>query len=144
MRFAGGIFTAAGLGLVAWFLNSITTNNLPSAIGPAPYLMVFTAVLVGFVAGSAAGRRAMRTSENLGTFAILSGAVAGGIVGCLQAILITAAYLTSYTTWPQDRLDQVLVLLSYPIFGLMGLFLGAGAGFFLGLLLGGFLRLVAR
>lgn len=144
MRFAGGVFTAAGLGIAAWLLNSVSTNNLPASVGFAPYLMIGAAVLIGFVAGSAAGQRATRTTENIGAFAILSGAVAGGIVGCLQAVLITAAYLTSYTTWPQDRLDQVLVLLAYPVFGMLGLFLGAGAGFLLGLLLGGFLRLVAR
>jgi hypothetical protein len=103
-------------------------------------LLLCLAALLGFLAGSAICRRAAHDRDRLGLFAGLAGGVAGGALGFAYAVTITAAYLSTYSTWPQDRLDQVLVLLSYPIFGALGSCIGGFVGWLFGLLFGGVLK----
>jgi len=125
-----------------WALAGWGTRNLPATAGRISIVLLLSlAGIVGFLAGSVICRRATRNRDHLALFSSLAGGVAGGIVGCAFALTVTAAYLASYTTWPQDRMDQVLVLLSYPAFGSLGFCLGGILGLMLGLTFGGVLKL---
>jgi hypothetical protein len=144
MIVAGGIGTAGASVAGTWLLAGLLTRNLPvsaGAISLASLLLV--AALSGFLAGSAICRRATRNRYHLGLFAGMAGAVAGGVLGCTYAITLTVAYLMSYSTWPQDRFDQVLVLLAYPVFAALGLCVGCVVGLVLGVVLGGLVRVVS-
>lgn len=142
MRNVGGLVGAGICAAVAFFLATAGTHNLPGSVaGLAQIGIVGCAAIVGFVAGSAVAKRAGRDRSHIGLFSALAGGVAGGTLGCVYALAITAAYLSNYATWPQDRMDQVFVLLAYPIFGAFGLCLGGAVGLIGGLLLGGALGL---
>jgi hypothetical protein len=141
MWIVGGVISAGLTASVTWFMGSMAVKNLPASTGQRALLfLLVVAALSGFLSGSAIFRRVGRTREHLALFSCMSGAVAGGTIGCAYAVTVTASYLANYSAWPPDRVDQVLVLLSYPVFGVLGLFLGAGGGMLLGLILGGFLR----
>lgn len=124
-----------------WVVAGLATRNLPGATANiALVALLGLAALVGYLAGSAIFQRARRSREQLPIFAGLAGGVGGAVVGGAHALVLTAAYLGSYSTWPEDRLDQVLVLLSYPAFGLAGACVGAALGTFSGVVLAEFLR----
>jgi hypothetical protein len=138
----GGLVAAAATVSGTWALAGWGTRNLPATTGRISIVLLLSvAGVVGFLAGSVICRRATRNRDHLALFSGLAGGVAGGIVGCAFALTVTAAYLASYTTWPQDRMDQVLVLLSYPVFGSLGFCLGGLLGLILGLTFGGVLKL---
>jgi hypothetical protein len=141
MWIVGGLLSAAFAASATWIVGTLGTKNLPGPTGEKSmaFLLVI-ALLVGFLSGSAICRRVARTREHLALFSGIAGAVAGGAIGCSFAVTLTAAYLANFATWPQDRLDQVLVLLSYPAFGALGLCIGAAGGLLLGGLVGGVLR----
>lgn len=144
MWLVGGILGAFLTSGAAFLLARIGMQNLPGAKGALALAAVLVvAALGGFLAGSAIVLRARRRRDHLVPFSCLAGGVCGGLVGCAYAVTITAAYLSSYSSWPQDRLDQIFVLLSYPAFGALGFWMGALVGLLLGLLAGGTLRLVA-
>jgi hypothetical protein len=141
MNLLGGIVSACTCAGITWEMAQVALHNLPAGAGRISLvLLLILAAVMGFLSGSAICRRAARNRENLSLFAGLAGGVAGGLLGFAYAVTVTAAYLASYTTWPQDRLDQILVLLSYPAFGALGACIGALLGWLLGLLLGGFLK----
>lgn len=145
MSVIGGVATAAASMYGTWALAQVTLRNLPSSAGEfCLVILLVVSGVAGFLAGSAICRRAARDGAHMGLFSALAGGVAGGLVGCVFAFTVTAAYLSSYTSWPQDSLDQVLVLLSYPVFGALGFCFGGLAGLLLGLLLGGAIRLAAH
>jgi hypothetical protein len=144
MWIIGGSVSAAATAGATWLVGGLGTKNLPGSTGQTAMIFLLTiAVLAGFLSGSAIFRRAGRTREHLALFSGVAGAVAGGTIGCAYAVTLTAAYLANYATWPQDRVDQILVLLSYPVFGALGLLVGAAGGMLLGGILGGFLRVAA-
>jgi hypothetical protein len=142
MTLLGGLLGGSASFLGTWAFTRLTTTNLPSnkAHLLTALLLIFAAI-VGFLSGSAIFRRARKYRDDIGLFSGLAGGVAGALIGCAFAISITAAYLSSYSTWPQDPLDQIMVLLSYPVFGSLGFFLGGLLGLVLGFLCGGFLKL---
>jgi hypothetical protein len=145
MNLLGGIVGACACTGITWEMARLALHNLPaSAARLSLVLLLLLAAVLGFLSGSAICRRAARTREHLSLFAGLAGGVAGGLLGCAYAMTVTAAYLASYTTWPQDRLDQILVLLSYPVFGALGACMGALLGWLLGLLLGSFLKIAPQ
>lgn len=138
----GGIlFALVALGST-WATATATTKNLPAGVGQgATLLLLVVAALAGFLAGSVIFRRARRTREHIALFSLLAGGVAGALIGCAHAVLLTATYLGSYSTWPSDRFDQVFVLLAYPAFGLLGLLIGAAFGSVAGIVIGSAARL---
>jgi hypothetical protein len=141
MWILGGILSASLAAVLVWTLGSAGMRNLPDATAvPALYAMVIIAVISGFLAGAAILRRASREPRRVVLFSGLASGVAGGTIGCAFAVTMTASYLLNYATWPQDRLDQVLVVASYPVFGALGFFIGAFAGMLTGFLAGGALR----
>jgi predicted PurR-regulated permease PerM len=140
----GGILGASLTSFAAWALAGVGTHNLPAPKGFLSLIVVLVvAAAAGFLAGAAIVRRAGRTRDHLALFSCLAGGTCGGLVGCAYAVTLTAAYLSSYSTWPGDRLDQILVVLSYPAFGGVGFWMGALVGLFLGLVVGGMLKIVA-
>lgn len=132
----------AGLSVWAtWVIAGYVTRNLPASTGRVSLgLLLVLAAGVGFLLGSVIGRRARRNRTDLALFSGVAGAVAGGVLGSGLAFTVTLAYLSSYTTWPDDRMDQILLLLSYPVFTAVGLCAGAMVGTLVGLLLGGVVR----
>lgn len=106
-------------------------------------VLLAVALMVGFLAGASIFRRAMRERMHLVPFSALAVAMAGGLIGLSQALGLTIAYLSNYASWPEDRLDQVLVLLSYPVFGALGFVVGALVGVLIGTVLGAMLRVVS-
>jgi hypothetical protein len=138
----GGVLGACVTVYGTWLAAGVATHNLP--LSTARWTLVallLVAGLTGFFSGSVIWRRASRTRENLALFSGLAGGIGGAVIGSGFAVALTSAYLTSYTTWPQDRVDQLLVLLSYPAFAGLGLFVGGFVGLLVGLVLGGLLRL---
>jgi predicted PurR-regulated permease PerM len=141
VRTLGGLVVAAGTAAISWLLVRLATANLPRSTGQLAAAIVLTiAIVIGFLAGAAIVRRASRDRTRLALFGGLSGGIAGGVVGCAYALTLTAAYLSSYSTWPQDRADQVFVVLAYPVFGGLGFCLGACIGLALGVVAGGVAR----
>jgi hypothetical protein len=141
MWILGGMLSASLAAVLVWILGSAGTRNLPDTTAvPVLYSLVIIAVLSGFLAGAAILRRARREPRRVVLFSGLASGVAGGTIGCAFAVTTTASYLLNFATWPQDRLDQVLVVASYPVFGILGLFVGAIGGMLAGFLAGGALR----
>ncbi|MGI8826939.1 MAG: hypothetical protein ACR2JC_15105 [Chloroflexota bacterium] len=144
MWFAGGLGGATASAYVSYVFSTAGTANLPEAVRVVTIaILVAVAAGAGFLAGAAIFRRARRERLRLVSFASLAAATAGGIIGLSQALALTIAYLANYSTWPSDRLDQVLLLLSYPVFGALGLSIGALVGMALGAALGIVLRVVS-
>jgi hypothetical protein len=138
-----GLISAAGAALVMWALVYLASQGLPQGsrtlvLWPA----VTVAALVGFLAGGTTVRRAQTVPDQIGLFSALAGAVAGGVIGLVAAVGLTAAYLSSYATWPASVTDDVLLIIAYPAFGLTGFFVGAIAGVVCGALAGLVLRIV--
>lgn len=144
MTVLSGLVGACITVALALLIGLYSTQNLPGLVGAASlFAIVIVAAVVGIVAGSAVGRRAGRHEPEMGRFLVLATTVAGGAAGCGLAFILTVAYLGSYTTWPQDRIDQVLEVLAYPVFGWLGLCLGGALGLFVGLLIAGLQRATA-
>jgi hypothetical protein len=143
MGMIGGGVGAATCVAAAWLPAQELTLNLSSAVGTeARGGLLGAALLVGYLAGSALGRRARRDRRHLGLFAAVTGAVAGGLLGASAAIVVTALYLHAYGAWPPDLLDRVLMVLGFACFAGLGWFVGAVPGFLMGAVSGGVLRLL--
>lgn len=143
MSFLIGLVTGLGAALVTWSITGALVASLPAltARGISALLAVL-ACLVGFLAGSAAYSRARRSREHLTLFSSVAFAVAGGVIGAACAVALTAAYLHAYGAWTGNPVDAVLTVLAYPIFGLLGLALGAIAGSVVGVVASGALRVL--
>lgn len=142
MWILGGALTGLTCSALAWKLASVGLGNADrewSAAGLS--VLVAIAAVSGFLAGAAVFRRTLYALDHIALFSALSWATAGGVFGASYAVTLTAAYVHSYVAWPQDRLDETLLVLSYPAFGGLGLWTGACAGFLAGALLGTVLRL---
>jgi predicted PurR-regulated permease PerM len=139
----GGISAALLAAFVALSIGGPAAANLPA---PRPVLvlssLVAVAAVIGYVAGSAVCRRALRGSTQVTTFAGLAGGVAGGLIGSICAVTLTGFYFASYLQWPSDRFQQALLVLAYPASALLGMCIGAIPGLIHGVLGGGVLRIV--
>ncbi len=137
-----GLCSALAAAALAFWIGTFAAANLP---GSRALLALFTpslvAAVVGYLAGSAVWRRAARSRERLITFSALAGSVSGGIVGATCGLTLTVLYFATYMTWPAERLQQALALLSYPAFALLGMCLGAMTGLILGAVAGSALRI---
>lgn len=98
--------------------------------------VLVVAAMSGFLAGSSVCRRARVTVQHLALFSSLSWAMAGSMAGAAFGMALTAAYVQTFVAWPQDIPDQVLLVLSYPAFGGLGLCLGAAIGLLSGYVVG--------
>lgn len=128
----GGVTTA-----VVWLVGTLALHNLPGgAAAPSLVALLLVAAVSGFLTGAAVARRAARNRQHLTLFSGVAGAVCGAIVGCAGALTLTGAYLASYASWPNDPVDQILVLLAYPAFAGVGLWLGGLAGLLSGWMTG--------
>jgi len=142
MWILGGMLTTAVTTLVAWKLTSAGLQNAHwTETVICLYVAVGAAAGSSFLAGCAIFRRAAYTREHLCVFSALSGGLVGGFIGSAYAVTLTVAYVASYVDWPDDRFDQVLLLLSYPAFGGLGFCLGAAVGVVLGLAAGWLLKM---
>lgn len=143
MGLTSGVIGAVGAVMITWPVTQLVAQNLPGAKGVVLTLLVLgVAIITGFLAGSSVGRRVRWDRAHLVPYAVVAGSVAGVLTGCVLALTTTGAYLTTYASWPSGRLDELLVLLAYPIFALSGMFLGALAGGLSGLVGGACLRLL--
>jgi hypothetical protein len=97
-------------------------------------------VVIGFLAGTAMVRRIVDHASHTALFCCLAGGVAGGLVGCVSVLALTASYLLAYETWPSDLLYQILTIAAFPAFGAAGLCLGALVGLAAGGVVGAVLR----
>lgn len=140
-----GACAAVAMGALTSLVVSPATQNLPGSYAAAVlYGAVAIGGVSGFILGSALYRRARRAKTHLALFGGLAGTVSGGIVGAVAVVALLAAYQWSYGSWPPDLLGQVLVVLTYPVFGALGLCAGAMLGLLFGLVAGSALRIVAR
>jgi hypothetical protein len=105
-------------------------------------IVLVSAAAVGALAGAAVAGRARRQPEQLALFSGLAAGTAGGILGAVLALIILASYLNTYAGWPSDRGDQILTVLAFPSFGVLGFLLGAGVAGLVGLVAGSVLGLV--
>jgi len=143
MRAIGGFLTGAvaGAGILPGAI--AISGNLPASTRLLSQIgLVFAAVVCGFLAGAAIFGRRARRLDHLAAFSAMAGAVAGGLLGAVFAIIVTGSYLSAYGTWPQGWGEQGLMILAYPAFALLGLCIGTVPGLLFGLLAGGFARLV--
>ena len=135
-----GLLTAiSGLGaaILMWVLTVFGANNLhPGERASVEIILVCVAVVVGAAAGSLIGRRAGR--PNLVFFGVTAGGVAGGLCGASYALIMGITYVVTFGGTPINLLDWVVVLIAYPVFALLGAFVGAVPGTALGAL-GGWL-----
>jgi hypothetical protein len=144
MRIIGGLVIGLLAMVFARMISGLTMANLPAGTERISLVaLLLVAAIVGFLAGSTIFRRAARSRDDLALFSGITGGVTGGILGFTYALTMTVSYLSAYSSWPEDRVDQVLVLLAYPIFSTFGLCAGALAGWILGLLFGGILKVSA-
>jgi hypothetical protein len=144
MSFLIGLISGLVAAALTWSLTGVLVVNLPALT--ARWLSISLAVIalaVAFLAGSAAYSRARRSREHLTLFSSVAFAVAGGVIGAAFAVGMTAGYLHTFATPTTSPLDLVLTVLSYPIFGLLGLSLGAITGSIAGLFASGALRVLA-
>lgn len=138
---AGGAAVGA---YISYTLSVVAGTNLPGGLrSTLAVALVCVALVAGFLSGGAIFRRAGREREHLVPFSALSGATGGALIGLSQALAMTVAYLATYSTWPSDRFDQVLLVLAYPVFAALGMSVGALFGLVVGAALGFVLRAVA-
>lgn len=141
MAFLGGLLGAAVISVPTWLLAGTLTSNLPA---PDPPLIALGLALanacIGFLIGAAIVRRATDRAPHLLMFSALAAAIGGGLAGALTSLTITAAYMTAFAQWPVDILNQILVVLAFPVFAALGWFAGASFGFLGGLVGGTLLR----
>ena len=144
MSFIAGFLVALASASLTWQIAARTVANLPTSLAGVLLLgLVAIAALVGFLAGSAVCRRARRSREHLSLFGALAFGVAGGIVGGTYAVAITAAYMHTYSPWPQSAMDVILVILAYPAFGALGFAVGSACAAVCGLCAAGLLGFAA-
>ena len=142
--FVGGLLGAMAGAYISYAIDGAGAAHLPTfARMVVVFVLLIVAVVAGFLAGAAIVRRATRNRLHIVPFSGLAAATAGGLIGLSQALALTIAYLANYASWPDDRLDQVLLVLSYPVFGALGLVIGALAGVIVGTVLGALLRVVS-
>lgn len=58
----------------------------------------------------------------------MAGGLGGGVLGATVGLLLTAAYLASFGSWPPDIEGEVLFVLAFPAFSALGWFLGFAVG----------------
>jgi hypothetical protein len=140
-----GIISAAGWAAVMLLLLLRADQNLPATTGRLVEVVVLAvAITAGFLTGSTIARRARRARDHFGLFSALTGAIGGGLIGGTCLVALDASYLSAYASWPQSRVDDILLLASYPALGALGFALGALWGTLGGIVLGTLVRAVVR
>jgi hypothetical protein len=138
-------------GLVAAAVSSVVTSQIANAAfanagSSGRAITLLLAVLAGaggLLAGSAAFRRARRTHQSLALFSALAFAFSFGLVGVAFMVALTYGYTSAYGSTAGSGADAVTTLLAYPVFGALGGCLGSLAGWAVGLVASGALRVVA-
>jgi hypothetical protein len=143
MWIPGGLASALSSGLLTLVLVRGFAAGLPSirqqlVIG----ILVAFASGVGFLAGSAVLRRALRGESHVALFTMVTAGVAGGIVGLVTTVALLFVYLYTYSGWPSEPIDAVLYVLAFPSLGALAFFLGALLWSAAGFLAGGALSLL--
>jgi hypothetical protein len=125
-------------------VSGVWETSLPGATRQLSLFVVLAAAAaVGALYGAAIAGRIRRQPENLALFSGLAAGTAGGIFGCVLALVVLGSYVFTFSGWPADHGDQILLLLAFPAFGALGFLLGAGVAGLLGLFTGTVLRLIA-
>ncbi|GAC1472274.1 MAG: hypothetical protein PVSMB7_24760 [Chloroflexota bacterium] len=141
MRLFTGIFFAACSGILALVVANVLTAGLPDIDRQVvPTALMAAVALLGFAIGATIAARAEHDPTRLPTFAAITAGVGGGIAAAIVCEALLGLYVASYGSWPGEMLDDILLVLAFPVFGALTFFLGAGVCALAGFLAGGVLR----
>jgi hypothetical protein len=127
----GGVVAA----LIMWRLAAYGTAGLPASERSLVELaLIAIAAILGLFAGTVIGHR--RGAPRQVLFGATASALAGALCGAAYAIVIGAAYVHTFGGAPNGPMDALLLALAFPIFGLLGAFVGAAVGAIFGMAAG--------